>query len=104
MVRRMEDTSASRLRRSCRSISFDVPIISIGTAFSASVGDTSMEGAWITSGVRITPPDHPAVAEWLAALKQYVPGTTPVATGGIGSGGGQGFGPSATPFPETPPN
>ena len=104
LVLGMEGTSASRLRRSCRSVSFDVPIISIGTAFSASVGDTSMEGAWITSGVRITPPDHPAVAEWLAALKQYVPGTTPVATGGIGWVAAKVFELAAKHFPDTPTN
>ena len=34
-----------------------------------------MDGAWIASGVRFTPPSDPAVAEWLGAMKQYVPGT-----------------------------
>src|SRR5206468_978123 len=71
LVLGMEGTSASRLRRSCRSVGLDVPIISNGTAFSASTGDPGMEGVWIAASVRFTPPDHPGVAEWLETMKQH---------------------------------
>ena len=104
LVLGMEGTAASRVRRSCKSVSLEVPIISNGTAFSASTGDPGMEGAWIAAGVRITPPNHPGVAEWLAALKQYVPGAAPSANGGIGWVAAKVFELAAKNMPDTPTN
>jgi branched-chain amino acid transport system substrate-binding protein len=100
----MEGTSASRLRRSCKSVGLDVPIISNGTAFSASSGDPGMEGAWIASGTRFTPPNHPGVAEWLGAMKQYVPGAQPSPNGGIGWVAAKVFELAARNMPDTPTN
>ena len=102
LVLGMEGTSASRLRRSCRSVGLDVPVISNGTAFSASTGDPGMEGAWIAAGVRFTPADHPGVAEWLSALKQYVPGTGASANGGIGWVAAKVFELAGKSMPDTP--
>ena len=104
LVLGMEGTAASRLRRSCKSVSLDVPIISNGTAFSASSGDPGMEGAWIASGTRFTPPNHPGVAEWLGAMKQYVPGAQPSANGGIGWVAAKVFELAARNMPDSPTN
>jgi branched-chain amino acid transport system substrate-binding protein len=102
LVLGMEGTAASRVRRSCKSVGLDVPIISNGTAFSASTGDPGMEGAWIAAGVRISPPNHAGVAEWLAAMRQYVPGTGASANGGIGWVSAKVFELAARNMPDTP--
>src|SRR5581483_7935688 len=84
LVLGMENTSAARVRRSCKSVGLDVPIASTGTAFSAVKPGDGLDGVWEASGVRITPPSHPGVAEWLAAMKQFVPNTPVQPTGGMG--------------------
>jgi branched-chain amino acid transport system substrate-binding protein len=98
----MENTAASRVKRSCKSVGLDVPIISNGTAFSAAKPGDGMDGAWEASGVRFTPPSHPAVAEWLATMKQYVPGTGASANGGIGWVSAKVFELAAKAMPDTP--
>jgi branched-chain amino acid transport system substrate-binding protein len=98
----MVDSAASRVKRSCKSVGLDVPIISNGTAFSAAKPGDGMDGAWIASGVRFTPPSHPAVAEWLATLKQYVPGTGASANAGIGWVSAKVFELAAKAMPDTP--
>jgi branched-chain amino acid transport system substrate-binding protein len=98
----MVDSAANRVKRSCKSVGLDVPIISNGTAFSAAKPGDGMDGAWIASGVRFTPPSHPAVAEWLAALKQYLPGTGASANGGIGWVSAKVFELAAKAMPDTP--
>jgi branched-chain amino acid transport system substrate-binding protein len=98
----MVDSAASRVKRSCKSVGLDVPIISNGTAFSGAKPGDGMDGAWIASGVRFTPPSHPAVAEWLATLKQYVPGTGASANGGIGWVSAKVFELAGKAMPDTP--
>jgi branched-chain amino acid transport system substrate-binding protein len=98
----MVDSAANRVKRSCKSVGLDVPIISNGTAFSAATSGQGMDGAWIASGVRFTPPSHPAVAEWLATLKQYVPGTGASANGGIGWVSAKVFELAAKAMPDAP--
>jgi branched-chain amino acid transport system substrate-binding protein len=98
----MVDSAANRVKRSCKSVGLDVPFISNGTAFSAAKVGDGMDGAWIASGVRFTPPNDPAVAEWLAAMKQYVPGTGATANGGIGWVSAKVFELAAKAMPDTP--
>ena len=98
----MVDSAANRVKRSCKSVGLDVPMISNGTAFSAATPGEGMDGAWIASGVRFTPPSDPAVAEWLAAMKQYVPGTVATANGGIGWVSAKVFELAAKAMPDTP--
>jgi branched-chain amino acid transport system substrate-binding protein len=98
----MIDSAANRVKRSCKSVGLDVPIISNGTAFSAAKPGDGMDQAWIASGVRFTPPNHPAVAEWLATLKQYVPGTGATANAGIGWVSAKVFELAAKAMPDTP--
>jgi len=98
----MVDSAANRVKRSCKSVGLDVPIISNGTAFSAAKPGDGLDGAWIASGVRFTPPSDPAVAEWLATLKQYVPGTGATANGGIGWVSAKVFELAAKAMPDTP--
>jgi len=98
----MVDSAANRVKRSCKSVGLDVPFISNGTAFSAAKPGDGMDGAWIASGVRFTPPSHPAVADWLATLKQYVPGTGATANGGIGWVSAKVFELAAKAMPDTP--
>ena len=55
-----------------------------------------------SSGVRITPPSHPGVAEWLAAMKQFVPNTPVQPTGGMGWVASKVFELAARNMPDTP--
>jgi branched-chain amino acid transport system substrate-binding protein len=102
LVLGMENTSASRVRRSCKSVGLDVAIASTGTAFSAVKPGDGLDGAWEASGVRITPPSHPGVAEWLAAMKQFVPNTPVQPTGGMGWVSSKVFELAARNMPDTP--
>ena len=102
LVLGMENTSAARVRRSCKSVGLDVPIASTGTAFSAVKPGDGLDGVWEASGVRITPPSHPGVAEWLAAMKQFVPNTPVQPTGGMGWVASKVFELAARNMPDTP--
>jgi len=102
LVLGMENSAASRVKRSCKSVGLDVPIISTGVAFSAAKPGDGMDGAWEASGVRLSPPSHPGVAEWLAAMKQYVPGTGASPGGAIGWVSAKVFELAGKPMPDTP--
>jgi branched-chain amino acid transport system substrate-binding protein len=98
----MVDSAASRVKRSCKSVGLDVPIISNGVAFAAAKPGDGMDGAWEASGVRFTPPSHPGVAEWLATMKQYVPGTGASGGGAIGWVSAKVFELAGKAMPDTP--
>ena len=102
LVLGMENSAASRVKRSCKSVGLDVPIISNGVAFSAAKPGDGMDGAWQASGVRFTPPSHPGVAEWLATMKQYVPGTGASGGGAIGWVSAKVFELAGKAMPDTP--
>jgi ABC-type branched-subunit amino acid transport system substrate-binding protein len=102
LVLGMVDSAASRVKRSCKSVGLDVPIISNGVAFSAAKPGDGMDGAWQASGVRFSPPSHPGVAEWLATLKQYVPGTGASGGGAIGWVSAKVFELAGKAMPDTP--
>jgi branched-chain amino acid transport system substrate-binding protein len=98
----MENSAASRVKRSCKSVGLDVPVISNGVAFSAAKPGDGMDGAWQASGVRFSPPSHPGVAEWLATMKQYAPGVGASGGGAIGWVSAKVFELAGKAMPDTP--
>jgi branched-chain amino acid transport system substrate-binding protein len=102
LVLGMENSAASRVKRSCKSVGLDVPVISNGVAFSAARPGDGMDGAWQASGVRFSPPSHPGVAEWLATMKQYAPGVGASGGGAIGWVSAKVFELAGKAMPDTP--
>ena len=85
LVLGMDSTAMGRTKRSCSSVGLNVPFIGPGSAFTpAAASDSGLEGAWTDSSTRLLPASDPAVAEWMSALKKYVPGEPISPNGSIG--------------------